>query len=221
METLHPGLGQFVNASFFGDRRMSCFARRAPSLKCLLAFLVLTASLQGCSQQKSGKEAVDQYFKANPDAKRANVAKFAGTVTIDGQPPEKGGDYKLFLLLNDPQNLQKLPTRYLEVNDDGSFEFMTYLAGDGVPPGKYVVEFAQLHLPRQRQRQGGGVARNYVGPDKLKNLYNDPEKNKDNPEFMVDIAEPGRTDYQFNLSVAGKDPVTTPGKFAATIVPGK
>jgi hypothetical protein len=96
---------------------------------------------------------------------------------------------------------------------------MTYLAGDGVPVGKYVVEFVQLHLPRQRQRQGGGVARNYVGPDKLNNLYNDPERNKDNPEFMVDVADPGRTDYQFNLSVAGKDPIKTPGKFAATLVP--
>jgi hypothetical protein len=58
-----------------------------------------------------------------------------------------------------------------------------------------------------------------VGPDKLNNLYNDPERNKDNPEFMVDVADPGRTDYQFNLSVAGKDPIKTPGKFAATLVP--
>jgi hypothetical protein len=220
METLHPGLGQFVNASFFGDRRMSCFARRAPSLKCLLAFLVLSAALQGCSEKKSGKEAVDQYFKSNPDAKRATLARFAGNVTIDGQPPEKGGDSKLFLLLNDPQNLQKLPTRFTEVNDDGNFEFMTYLAGDGVPVGKYVVEFVQLHLPRGRGRQGSGVARTYVGPDKLKNLYNDPEKNKNVPEFMVDVAEPGRTDYQFNLSVAGKD-AASPGKLSATVVPGQ
>jgi hypothetical protein len=200
---------------------MSCLARSAPSLKYLLAFLVLAAALQGCSQQKSGKEAVDQYFKSNPDAKRANLAKFAGNVTIDGQPPEKGGDYKLFLLLNDPEHPQKLPPRYTEVNEDGSFEFMTYLAADGVPVGKYVVEFVQLHLPRQRGRQGSGVARNYVGPDKLNNLYNDPERNKNIPEFVVDVAEPGRTDYQFNLSVAGKDPITTPGKYAATLVPGK
>jgi hypothetical protein len=219
MERLHPGLDQFVNASFFGDRRMSSVARRAPSFECLLAFLVLAAALQGCSQQKSGKEAVDQYFNSNPDAKRATVARFAGNVTIDGQPPEKGGDYKLFILLNDPEHPQKLPTRYMEVADDGSFAFMTYLAGDGVPLGKYVVEFVQLHLPRQRQRQGSGVARTYVGPDKLNNLYNDPERNKNIPEFVVEVAEPGRTDYSFNLSVAGKD-AASPGKFSATVVPG-
>jgi hypothetical protein len=200
---------------------MSSFARRAPSFKCLLAFLVLAAALPGCSEKKSGKEAVDQYFKSNPDAKRATLARFAGNVTVDGQPPEKTSDTKLFVLLNDPQNLQKLPPRYTEVNADGSFEFMTYLAGDGVPVGKYIVEFAQLQLPRERGRHGGGVARNYVGPDKLKNLYNNPEKNKDIPEFLVDVAEPGRTDYQFNLSVAGKDAITTPGKFAAILVPAK
>jgi hypothetical protein len=198
---------------------MSSLARRAPSLKCLLAFLVLAAAPQGCSQQKSSKEAVDEYFKTNPDAKRATVAKFAGNVTIDGQPPEQGADYRLFILLNDPQNLQKLPMRYMEVAEDGSFNFMTYLAGDGVPVGKYVVEFVQLQLPRQRQRQGNGVARRYGGPDKLKNLYNDPEKNKGIPEFVVEVAEPGRTDYSFNLSVAGKD-ASTPGKYAATVVPG-
>jgi len=184
-----------------------------------LAFLVLAAVLQGCGRQKSEKDAVDQYFKTNPDAKRANLAKFAGTVTIDGMPPEQGGDYRLFILLNDPEHLQKLPPRYMEVAEDGRFEFMTYLAGDGVPVGKYVVEFAQLHLPRQRQRQGSGVARTYVGPDKLKNLYNDPEKNKDIQEFVVEVKEPGRTDYSFNLSLAGKD-AASPGKFSATVVPG-
>jgi hypothetical protein len=200
---------------------MSSLARRAPSLNCLLAFLVLAAALQGCSQQKSGKEAVDQYFKTNPDAKRATVAKFAGAVTIDGQPPEKKAGTALFILLNDPQHLEKLPTRYMEVADDGSFSFMTYLAGDGVPVGKYVVEFVQLRLPRGGgQRRGGGEARVYRAPDALKNLYNDPEKNKDIKEFVVDVTEPGRDDYQFNLSVAGKDPVTTPGRFAATTVPG-
>ncbi len=196
-------------------------ARHAPLLKYLVAVCVLAAAASGCTgQKKTAQDAVDQYFKSAPGAKRATLARFAGHVAIDGLPPEKGGDYKLFILLNDPQHPQKLPMPYMAVADDGSFDFMTYLAGDGVPVGKYVVEFVHLHLPRQRGRQGFGVARTYVGPDKLKNLYNDPEKNLKDRDFLVEVTEPGRDDYQFNLSVAGKDPVTTPGKYAATVVPG-
>jgi len=185
-----------------------------------VGFFVLAIALPGCYRQKTDKEALDQYFKSNPDAKRFTVARFAGTVTIDGLPPEKKGASRLFILLNDPQHLEKLPTRFMEVAEDGSFSFMTYLAGDGVPVGKYVVEFVQLHLPRQGgQIRGGGVARIYRGPDDLKNLYNDPEKHKDITQFVVDVAEPGRDDYQFNLSVAGKEPAS-PGRYSATIVPG-
>jgi hypothetical protein len=216
--TLHPGLGQLLNASFSETDTMCSLARSALSLF-VVQLVIVAIALPGCSSKPSAKTEVDQYFKANPDAKRATLAKFAGRVSIDGQPPEQGGDYRMFILLNDQQKLQKLPLRYMEVAEDGSFEFMTYLAGDGVPVGNYIVEFVQLHLPRQRQRQGQGVARNYVGPDKLKNLYNDPEKNKDNPEFVVEVKEPGRTDYNFNLSVAGKD-AAIPGKFSATTVPG-
>jgi len=185
-----------------------------------VGFFVLVIALPGCTRQKTAKEAVDQWFKSNPDAKRFNVARFAGTVTIDGLPPQRKSDSRLFILLNDPQHLEKLPTRYMEVAEDGRFAFMTYLAGDGVPAGKYVVEFAQLSVPRGGTlRRGGGIARIYRGPDGLKNLYNDPEKNKDIKEFLVDLTEPGSDDYQFNLTVAGKEPAS-PGRYSATVVPG-
>jgi hypothetical protein len=58
----------------------------------------------------------------------------------------------------------------------------------------------------------------FAGPDELKNLYNDPEKNKNDAAFLVDVQPPGRTDYQFDLSVAGKDPVIKPGPHAVTWV---
>lgn len=200
---------------------MLSHASHSYRLKCLLGFFVLAIALPGCTRQKTAKEAVDQWFKSNPDAKRFAVARFAGTVTIDGLPPEKKPATRLFILLNDPQHLEKLPTRYLEVAEDGRFGFMTYLAGDGVPVGKYVVEFAQLSLPRGGTlRRGGGIASVYRGPDGLKNLYNDPEKNKDIKEFVVDVTEPGRDDYQFNLTVAGKEPAS-PGKYSATVVIGQ
>jgi hypothetical protein len=200
---------------------MPSLASHSSRLKGLVGFFVLAIALPGCTRQKTDKEAVDQWFKSNPEAKRFNIGRFAGTVTIDGLPPEKKSNSRLFILLNDPQHLEKLPTRYMEVAEDGRFSFMTYLAGDGVPVGKYVVEFAQLGLPRGGTlRRGGGVASVYRGPDGLKNLYNDPEKNKDIKDFVVDVTEPGRDDYQFNLSVAGKEPAS-PGKYSATIVVGQ
>ena len=84
---------------------------------------------------------------------------------------------------------------------------MTYFPGDGVPLGKYVVGFVALHAPK-KARGGGppGGPLPYRGPDSLKNLYNDPDKNKDIQEFVVEVTEPGRSDYEFNLTVAGKDP---------------
>lgn len=59
----------------------------------------------------------------------------------------------------------------------------------------------------------------YGQPDGLKNLYNDPEKNLSDPNLIVTVESPGRTDYEFNLQVAGKDAVAAPGKLAAVSIP--
>ena len=58
--------------------------------------------------------------------------------------------------------------------------------------------------------------RGLLGPDQLKNLYNDPDKNKSIPEFHIDHKAPGRKDYVFDLKLAGKEPVEPPGQFALT-----
>jgi hypothetical protein len=80
---------------------------------------------------------------------------------------------------------------------DGSFEFPS----GGLPPGKYVVLFAQLEF---RPKDG------WRGPDALMNLYNDPEINAKRPDFNIDHQAPGRTDYTFNLTVAGETPLAAP-----------
>ena len=56
----------------------------------------------------------------------------------------------------------------------------------------------------------------FKGPDELKNLYNDPDKNAEIPEFKIDLKPPGIKDAHFNLTVEGKEPVTTPGPHAIT-----
>jgi hypothetical protein len=199
----------------------STASRLNDSLKHLVVLLLAAAAVEGCSRMPSEEQSVDQFFKANPQIKRVPVAKLAGRVSVDGQPPSQGT--RLYLILCDPDHLEKpatSPPKFATFCDAaGSFEFTTYLTGDGVPYGKYVITFAQLHLPRGRGRNSLGGSRmlqQYIGPDDLKNLYNDPQKNKNDQAFLVNVEPPGRTDYEFNLSVAGKEPVVTPGDYAVT-----
>jgi hypothetical protein len=192
-----------------------CFAaRRAPADSfASLALIILAAlALEGCGQSLSREQ---EYLKNNSKAtEQLPVGKFAGRVTVDGVT--QAGKDGLFIFLTDPQHTEK-PNKYSErCKEDGSFEFMTYSPGDGVPVGKYVVGFVQLRPPKKARGFGatdGPIP--YVGPDSLKNLYNDPDKNKDIKEFVVEVTQPGRADYEFNLTVAGKD-AGVPGPRAVT-----
>jgi hypothetical protein len=194
---------------------MSAVARRASAYwPASLALLILAAvALEGCSQKSSREQ---EYSKNNPRAaEQPPVGKFAGHVTVDGV--SQLGTDKLFVFLNDPQHLEKW-TYLTPCKQDGRFEFMTYFPGDGVRLGKYVVGFVALRA--LTKAKGGGPAGGptpYRGPDGLKNLYNDPDKNKDVQEFVVEVTQPGRTDYEFNLTVAGKD-AGVPGPHAVKAV---
>jgi hypothetical protein len=48
------------------------------------------------------------------------------------------------------------------------------------------------------------------------NLYNDPEKNAQKPEFAIELEAPGKTDHHFDLTVAGQEPVEIAGPNAVT-----
>jgi hypothetical protein len=164
----------------------------------------------GCgSGTQTAEQALERQYKDNPQVVRVDLAKFAGTVTNDGQPPAKGTVF--LVILNDPKKPtpKNRPRLYTVSTPEGTFEFSTRLKGDGTLPGSYIVTFAQLH-PHGR--------RGFFSPDELKNLYNDPDKNAQKPEFRLDLAPPGRTDYTFDLKVAGQEPVTTPGPHAITEV---
>jgi hypothetical protein len=192
------------------------------------ALCLFAIAAAGCSHQQTEEQAAEAFFKNNPTAaKPIPVAKFAGRVTIDGQPP--GADSHLFVILNDPEHLEKPgkagPRLFATCDAEGNFAFKTHVAGDGVPYGKYVVTFVQLHRYSQTKARhfGGTIAsfgEQYVGPDALKNLYNDPEKNKADQAFQVDVEPPGRTEYSFNLSIAGKETVAQPGQYSVTNLKG-
>jgi hypothetical protein len=158
---------------------------------------------------KTADQALNEVYIRHPQLVRQKVAKFAGRVTIDGQLP---GDLPhgsmLFVSLHRKQGREPSAEPLHAVCDStGHFGFSTYLKEDGVPVGSYIVTFVKL--PR--------VGRRVFGlPDELKNLYSDPERNSGQPEFVVDLQTPGKTDYQFDLAVAGQEPIETPGPRAVT-----
>src|SRR5579872_2844792 len=99
--------------------------------------LALVASMMailgdGCGTQ-TAQQAVERQYKANPQLKRAELARFAGKVTVDGQPPAPGTI--ILVLLNDPKmpSRQNHPRQFTACAPDGTFEFSTSLKGDGAP----------------------------------------------------------------------------------------
>jgi hypothetical protein len=133
-------------------------------------------------------------------------------------PP--ASDAQLFVILNDPEHPEaaahsKMPQLFTVCDPEGKFSFRTYFTGDGVVAGKYVVTFVALHPPAKSGRHvmGGSL---FSSPDELKNLYNDPDQNAKQEKFNLDLQAPGKGDYEFDLAVAGMQPVETPGPNAWT-----
>jgi len=106
-----------------------------------------------------------------------------------------------------------VPKLFTGCDPEGKFSFRTYLAGDGVVAGKYVVTFVALHPPASRRVTGVTL---FSPPDELKNLYNDPDQNVKDEKFNLDLQSPGKDDYEFDLAVAGMQPVETLGPYAWT-----
>lgn len=174
------------------------------------ALAILTAmGCVGC--QSRVEERVNSELK-NSGQTKLEVYPLAGRVTIDGQPPGSlvKGRSRLLLVLYDVSKPDYRPDARprVAVKPDGSFQFTTYGAGDGAPAATYVVVFALL---ADRKKEG------LVGPDGLKNLYNDPEKNETIPEFKIGHKAPGKTDYHFDLKLAGNEN-PTPGPKALTSI---
>jgi hypothetical protein len=169
-----------------------------PSVSTVLVALSLLAG--GCSE--SADEATARR-KKEYNIQDQPAAKYSGTVTIDGRPPDIQTGHELLVFLYDSKtdaDKGGRGGRYSACQRDGRFQF-----GETIPPGSYVVLFAELARGRP------GVFR---GPDLLQNLYNDPDKNATRDGFTVELSPPGKTGASFNLEIAGKEPVSTPGSHA-------
>jgi hypothetical protein len=143
-----------------------------------LSLLVLAAAA-GCSRVQSPEQRI-QIALATDGMTKTDLYPFAGTVTIDGQPPDFGDANKhLVVMLYNPQKpdtpMQRRP--HVMTRKDGQFTF----SEDGIPPGHYVATFAVF------RRKGTGT---FVGPDQINNLYNDPDRNANTPEFVIDHEKP-------------------------------
>jgi hypothetical protein len=160
----------------------------------------------GCSGE-APEQSLNRVLKEQGQSK-ATVYPLAGKVTIDGQRPQVDRKTKLVVMLYDPSQ-PDLPIgrRPVETTDsEGRFAFHTYEQKDGVPAGKYVIVFSLLSYTKKR---------GYLGPDQLKNQYNDPEVNEKKPDFNINHQPPGKRDYEFDLKVPD-GPAGTPGPKALT-----
>jgi|HubBroStandDraft_4_1064222.scaffolds.fasta_scaffold69432_2 hypothetical protein len=167
------------------------------------SLLLVLAAATGCSSHQSPEQRIKLALEQS-GMPATSLYPIAGTVNIDGQPPTFDDRRKrLVITLYDPQKPDKKHLHTM-AREDGSFRFTE----DGIGAGHYVLAFAVL------RRKG---PQHFVGPDALNNLYNDPDLNaKSHPEFVIDHQAPGKKDYAFNLDVAGKDPITSPGPHAVT-----
>jgi hypothetical protein len=186
-----------------------CSGHRLDFPKLGLFAAIALSIFAGCTQTQSPQEGLDKAI-AGAGLSKENVYPLSGKVTIDGQSPQATGG-RLVVLLNDPKKLD-IPSRekiHVQASPQGDFAFTTYLNGDGVKPGKYILTFAMLHKEGKRGLDG---------PDQLKNLYNDPDKNGSIPEFSIDHQAPGKTDYAFNLTTTGKEAVSAGPHALTTLI---
>jgi hypothetical protein len=180
----------------------------------LVLSVAVTACITRWGRGSPADRALEEAFQEFPQVQRQAIAKFAGQVTVDGLTP---GDLPersaLFIILQGKQQDQEaVPLFRQKCDAEGHFAFSTYVKDDGIAVGSYIVTFAKLHPKGNPRRLAFGP------PDDLKNLYNDPDKNAQKPEFVIEVKAPGKTDYHFELAVDGQESIETPGLHALTSV---
>jgi hypothetical protein len=195
---------------FEGDDGMPV-SPQTPRSKYALIALFAQLLLTGCSGSQSSSQALDASLK-NAGLTQEAVYPLGGKLQVDGAPPQLEKGEKIIVVLCNPERTSEPPSslaKRLYIGPDGKFAFGTYRGDDGVKPGTYVLIFAKLKVKKNK---------GLVGPDEFLNLYNDPARNlSEHPEFKIDHKAPGKSDYIFNLTVAGHDAVE-PGPGALTHV---
>lgn len=97
---------------------------------------------------------------------RVKTYPVIGKLTVDGEAP--GSPIQVYCHPVDGMDPNFPTVSECVTNDDGTFQISTYLAGDGVPAGDYILTF--------EWKEFNLLSRGYGGPDKLKKKYSDKEK---------------------------------------------
>ncbi len=91
-----------------------------------------------------------------------------GMVTVDGQVPDSAIAVKCHHVKGIDKNHPTTSSAFTD--DSGKFQISTYITGDGIPEGEYIITFYWgRHDP---------LTMGYSGPDKLNGRYRNPEKSE-------------------------------------------
>lgn len=151
------------------------------SLRCALIVL-LSLGFVGCGQGMTDQQRLEIAFGGPLNT----VVPVGGTIRVNGKP-EPG----VFVGLHSEEGSNPIKVRAPATDEDGNFQFTTYLQGDGIEPGTYRLTFQWLRIER-RKKEGLRT----TGPDLLNKAYNDPKKS----QFTI-VVEEGvpQTDLEFDL----------------------
>jgi len=144
--------------------------------------------LAGCG----GDSAQDRLDQAIPN--RESVVPLSGVITVGGKP---SADLMIRLVKEGASEPDRTSPKTV-TDSNGKFEFTTYLAGDGVPAGKYAA------IVEKMTRVGTS---GWSGPDQLQNLFNHVKE----PAATLEVksGEP-QTDVKIDLVTADKKPKPAP-----------
>jgi hypothetical protein len=94
-------------------------------------------------------------------AGQKTTTKVRGRVTVDGDVPKS----PVTIICHAKDAAQEDDIKpSAKTREDGSFEFISYKSGDGVPEGEYVLTFTQNAFDPMKRKS--------KGPDLLNNRYN-------------------------------------------------
>jgi hypothetical protein len=156
---------------------------RSFHIACILFALMLFA---GCG----GSLSDDQRLQIAFGEDRKAVVPLGGTILVDGKA-ERG----VVVTLHNADGSKRIPVRAPYTDDEGHYFFTTYVGGDGIEPGKYILTFEWLNVVEKKKE---GIQ--LQGPDKLSKSYSNPKTSKYSVEVLED--EP-QTELDIELKSGG------------------
>ncbi len=186
--------------------------RSSASLRSWAVFAaVMSIASPGCTGRQSPEQRLQKALQ-EAGARKEQVFPLSGHISVDGAAPAYDPRNPVLVVLIDCEKSAEpaWSHRFVECDPAGRFSFNTYDRDDGVKAGRYLVAIAKLER---------AAVQAYVGPDQFHNRYNDPDKNAQDATFQIEHNSPGKSDYEFQLTIAGAEPVETPGPHAITQIP--